>query len=49
MSAFYDVSTSDINPQFTVTRNKTFGVQLSYLFSMTEEDRYNRFEKFYEF
>lgn len=49
MSAFYDISTSDINPQFTVTRNKTFGVQLAYLFSLTEEDRYNRFEKFYEF
>jgi len=49
MSAFYDISTSDINPQFTVTRNKTFGVQLAYIFSTTEEDRYNRFENFYEF
>lgn len=47
--AFYDISTSDINPQFTVTRNKTFGIQLGYLFSTTEEDRYERFEKFYEF
>ena len=49
MSVFYDISTSDINPQFTVTRNKTFGVQFGYLFSLTEEDRYNRFENFYEF
>ena len=30
-------------------RNKTFGVQLAYIFSLTEEDRYNRFENFYEF
>jgi hypothetical protein len=49
MVAFYDIGTSDINPQFTVTRNKTFGIQLGYLFSTTEEDRYQRFEKFYEF
>ncbi|MFZ4752258.1 MAG: porin family protein [Chitinophagaceae bacterium] len=49
MSAFYDISTADINPQFTVTRNKTFGVQWAFLFSTTEEDRYNRFESFYEF
>ncbi len=49
MCAFYDISTADINPQFTVIRNKTFGVQFAYIFSLTEEDRYNRFEKFYEF
>lgn len=49
MAGFYDISTSDINPQFTVTRNKTFGVQFSFIFSVTEEDRYNRFENFYEF
>ncbi len=49
MCAFYDISTSDINPQFTVTRNKSFGIQFAYIFSLTEEDRYNRFEKFYEF
>lgn len=47
--AFYDISTADINPQFTVTRNKTYGVSLAYIFSTNEEDRYNRFEKFYEF
>jgi hypothetical protein len=47
--AFYDMGSADINPQFTVTRNKTYGVQLAYIFSTTEEDRYNRFEKFYEF
>ena len=49
LAAFYDISTSDINPQFTVMRNKTFGIQLAYIFSLTEEDRYNRFENFYEF
>lgn len=47
--AFYDIGTSDINPQPTIIRNKTFGVQASFLFSTTEEDRYDRFEKFYEF
>jgi hypothetical protein len=47
--AYYDLSSSDINPGFTVTRNKTFGVQFGYIFSLTEEDRYNRFEHFYEF
>jgi hypothetical protein len=47
--AFYDIGTSDLNPQFTVARNKTFGVQMGYIFSLTEEDRYNRFESFYEF
>ena len=47
--AFYDISTTDLNPQFTINRNKTFGVQLGYIFSLTEEDRYNRFENFYEF
>ncbi|HPI54671.1 MAG TPA: porin family protein [Chitinophagaceae bacterium] len=46
---YYDIGTTDINPQFQVTRNKTFGVQLAYIFSLTEEDRYNRFENFYEF
>lgn len=46
---FYDLSTSDINPQFIITRNKSFGIQLAYIFSVTEEDRYNRFENFYEF
>jgi hypothetical protein len=49
MTAYYDWSTADINPQYTITRNKTYGVQLAYIFSLTEEDRYNRFEKFYEF
>lgn len=49
MCAFYDIGTADINPQFTITRNKTFGVQWAFLFSTTEEDRYNRFENFYEF
>lgn len=49
MVAFYDIGTSDINPQFTVTRNKTFGIQAAYLFSTSEEDRYERFEKFYDF
>jgi len=49
MCAFYDISTTDINPRFQVTRNKTFGVQLGFLFSTSEEDRYNRYENFYEF
>lgn len=49
MAAFYDIGTSDINPQFTVTRNKTYGIQWAYIFSTTEEDRYNRLENFYEF
>lgn len=49
MNAFYDIGTSDINPQFTVMRNKTFGIQLAFIFSTSEEDRYNRFENFYEF
>ncbi|MBL7764646.1 MAG: PorT family protein [Chitinophagaceae bacterium] len=47
--AFYDISTTDINPKFQVTRNKTYGIQFAYIFSTTEEDRYDRFEKFYEF
>lgn len=49
MVGYYDMGSSDINPQFTVTRNKSYGVQLAYIFSTTEEDRYERFEKFYEF
>lgn len=49
MVAYYDIGSADINPQFTVTRNKTYGVSLAYIFSTSEEDRYNRFEKFYEF
>ncbi len=49
MNAFYDFGTADINPQFTVTRNKTIGVQIGYIFSLTEEDKYNRFNNFYEF
>ncbi len=47
--AFYDFGTSDLNPQPTFMRTKTFGVQASFIFSTTEEDRYERFEKFYEF
>jgi hypothetical protein len=46
---YYDIGTADINPQLTVTRNKTYGVQFGYIFSLTEEDRYNRFNNFYEF
>ena len=49
MVGYYDMGSSDVNPQFTVTRNKSYGVQFAYIFSTTEEDRYNRFEKFYEF
>lgn len=49
MVAFYDIGTSDVNPQFTTTRNKTYGLQWSYIFSTTEEDRYQRLENFYEF
>jgi hypothetical protein len=49
VSGFYDVGTADINPQFTVVRNKTIGVQAGFIFSLTEEDRYERFENFYEF
>jgi len=49
LAAFYDVGAYDINPQFTVTRNKTVGVQTGYIFSLSEEDRYDRFENFYEF
>ncbi len=49
MVAFYDIGAYDINPQMVVTRNKTFGVQWAFIFSTTEEDRYNRFENFYEY
>jgi hypothetical protein len=47
--AYYDIGTTDLNPQFTMTRNKTYGVQFAYIFSLTEEDKYNRFNNFYEF
>lgn len=46
---YYDIGTSDINPRMTATRNKTYGVQFAYIFSLTEEDRYNRFNNYYEF
>ncbi len=49
MGAFYDVGSKDINPQYAVTRNKTIGVQFGWSISLTEEDRYERFENFYEF
>ncbi len=49
VNAFYDIGAYDINPQFTTTRNKTVGVQTGFIFSLTEEDRYERFENFYEF
>lgn len=49
LTAFYDIGTADIQPQFTVRRNKTIGVQTGFIFSLSEEDRYNRFENFYEF
>ena len=49
MGAFYDVGLQDVNPQYTVTRNKTVGVQVGWSISLTEEDRYERFENFYEF
>ncbi len=47
-NAFYDMGTSDINPQFVITRNKTIGVQIGYLFSVTEEDKYDRLNSFYD-
>jgi hypothetical protein len=49
VNAFYDIGAYDVNPQFTTTRNKTIGVQTGFIFSLTEEDRYERFENFYEF
>lgn len=49
MGAFYDLGTHDVNPQYVVTRNRTFGVQFGWSISLTEEDRYERFENFYEF
>ncbi len=49
MGAFYDIGIHDINPQPVLTRNKTVGVQLGWIFSLTEEDKYERFENFYEF
>lgn len=49
LAGFYDIGVTDINPQFSVVRNKTVGVQASFIFSLTEEDRYDRFENFYEF
>lgn len=49
MGAYYDIGAYDINPQFTVTRNKTYGIQWAFIFSTSEEDRYERFENFYEF
>lgn len=49
MTAFYDVGMKDINPQWVQTRNQTVGVQLGYILSLTEEDKYERFENFYEF
>jgi hypothetical protein len=48
-NAFYDLGTADVNPQFTITHNKAIGVQIGYLFSVTEEDRYERFNEFYDF
>jgi len=49
MGAFYDVGMQDVNPQVVVTRNKTIGVQLGWVLSVTEEDKYERFEDFYQF
>jgi len=49
MGAFYDMGTKDINPQFTTTRNRTVGVQMGWSISLSEEDRYERFDNFYEF
>jgi hypothetical protein len=49
MGAFYDYGTKDVNPQFAATRNRTVGVQFGWSISLTEEDRYERFENFYEF
>lgn len=49
MGAFYDVGMKDVNPQYAQTRNQTVGVQLGYILSLTEEDKYERFENFYEF
>ena len=49
MGAFYDVGMQDVNPQYTVTRNKTVGVQIGWVLSLTEEDKYERFGDFYEF
>ena len=49
MSAFYEIGLKDVNPQWPETRNQTVGVQIGWILSLTEEDKYERFENFYEF
>jgi hypothetical protein len=40
---YWEPGVKDINPQFVKTFNRAFGLSLSYLFSVTAEDKYNRY------
>ncbi len=46
---FYDRGLKDINPQFLQTYNRTFGVSFLYLFSLNENDKYNRYPDYYNY
>ena len=49
MGVYYEMGLTDINPQFVQTYNKVFGVSVSYLFSITQEDKYNRYPDYYHY
>ncbi len=44
---YYEHGLKDINPQLVQTYTRTYGASLSYLFSITNEDVYNRYPDYY--
>jgi hypothetical protein len=49
MGVYYEMGLKDINPQFVQTYNRVFGVSASYLFSITQEDKYNSYPDYYHY
>jgi Outer membrane protein beta-barrel domain len=49
MNLYYEQGLKDVNPQFVQTYNRVFGFAVSYLFSVTAEDKYNRYPDDYNY
>jgi Outer membrane protein beta-barrel domain len=49
MGVYYEMGLKDINPAFLQTYNRAYGISASYLFSITSEDKYNRYPDYYNY
>jgi Outer membrane protein beta-barrel domain len=49
LGVYYEHGLKDINPQLVQTYNRVYGVSASYLFSLSDYDKYNRYPDYYNY